>query len=228
MTSVEMSLAFRFGMDKLDSLNMPNFLQSEIDLLLNQAQERFIKQRYGINNNKRQSFEETQKRTDDLKALVLNAVLTPNATNSNNKPNGVFVNLPSTVGQEYWFTVNEECNIQYVDCHGDTITDRVSVRAIQHDDYNEIINDPFDKPYNKEVIRLMMNNQVELISDGSTITTYYLRYIKKPVKITYNTVNCELSEHTHQEIVNLAIQIALEGIEANRQQTYNNIVNTEE
>jgi hypothetical protein len=228
MNSVEMHLAFRFGMDKLDSLNMPNFLQSEIDLLLNQAQERFIKQRYGINNNKRQSFEETQKRTDDLKELVYNASLTPNPTNSDNKPNGVFVDLPSTVGQEYWFAVNEECEIELVDCHDETITRRVPVRAIQHDDYNKIITDPFEKPYSLEVLRLMLNGQVELISDGSTINTYYLRYIKKPVKITYNTVDCELSEHTHQEIVDMAIALALEGIEARRQQTFNNITNTDE
>lgn len=228
MTSVEMHIAFKFGMDKLDSLNYPDIEQDEIDLLLNQAQERFIKQRYGINNNKRQSFEETQKRTDDLKELVYTANLTPNAFNSNNKPNGVFVTLPSTPGQEYWFAINEECIIQLTDCHNEIITRRVPVRAIQHDDYNKIITDPFDKPYEYEVIRLMENGQVELITDGSSVTTYILRYIKKPVKITYNIVDCELSDHTHQEIVDMAIDIALEGIEARRQQTFNKITNTDE
>lgn len=228
MTSVEMNLAFRFGMDKLDSLNMPNFLDSEIDLLLNQAQERFIKQRYGINNNKRQSFEETQKRTDDLKELVYTVNLTPLAQTVNNKPNGVFVTLPSTTGQEYWFALNEECTIQLIDCHENTITRRVPVRPIQHDDYNKIITDPFDRPYEYEVVRLMENGQVELITDGSIVTIYHLRYLKRPVKIVYNIVDCELSEHTHSEIVDGAIQLALEGIEARRQQTFNNITNTDE
>ena len=38
---------------------------------LNEAQERFVKQRYYKNNNYRKGFEEIQKRTDDLKNLVI-------------------------------------------------------------------------------------------------------------------------------------------------------------
>lgn len=229
MTVSEMHIAFKFGMDKLDSLNYPNFLVAEIDLLLNQAQDRFVKQRYGVNNTKRQSFEETQKRTDDLKNLMKNASLTPSAVSVDNKPNGVFVTLPTTP-YLYWFAVNEEALISLTDCNGSTITRRVRVRPIQHDDYNKVITDPFNQPYDLEVIRLMEDGQVELITDGnSTIVTYYLRYIKKPAKIDYvGNVSCELSEHTHQEIVDEAIRIALEGVEARRQQTFNQIENTNE
>ena len=61
MTSTEMVTAFKFRLDKTDSLNYPNFNNTEIDLLLNQAQERIVKQRYGTTNTKRESFEETQK-----------------------------------------------------------------------------------------------------------------------------------------------------------------------
>ena len=77
MTCAELHLEFKFRCDKLDTLNYPNFLPEEIDLILNNAQERLIKQRYGFNNIKRQSFEETEKRTEDLKEIVKNAILTP-------------------------------------------------------------------------------------------------------------------------------------------------------
>src|SRR6476660_6298555 len=100
MTISEMHIAFKFGCDKIDSLNYPNFTITEIDLLLNQAQGRIIKQRYGINNFKKQSFEETEKRVDDLKNLVYSVILTPNTHTSLDKPNGVTVDLPSTSGQE--------------------------------------------------------------------------------------------------------------------------------
>lgn len=230
MTVSEMHIAFKFRMDKLDSLNYPDFEPIEIDLLLNQAQDRFVKQRYGINNIKRQSFEESQKRTDDLRNLVVSAAITPLPTTSDNKPNGVFIQLPTTLNEEYWFAVNEEASITISDCHNSEEIRRVPVRFIQHDDYNKVIYDPFDKPWENEIIRLVSDGYYELISDsGITINTYYLRYIKKPVRISLSgNVDCIMSEHTHDEIVDEAVRLALEGIEARRQQTFNNIENTNE
>jgi len=228
MTAAEMLTAFKFGLDKFDSLNYPNFEPLEIDLLLNQAQDRFVKQRYGSTNTKRQSFEETQKRTDDLKNVVKSAILTPLANQILNKPNGVFIQLPT----DYWFALNEECDLQYTNCNSTLTTTRPGIKPIQHDDYNKTIKDPFNKPWEEEVVRLESDTYIELITaDNQTIQTYYLRYIKKPVRIdsvSSTNVNCELSDHAHQEIVDMTIAIALEGIEARRQQTFNNINNTNE
>ena len=61
-----MHIEFKLGLDKTDSLNYPNFEPEEIDLWLNRAQDRFVKTRY-VHNNKTETFEETQKRTDDLR-----------------------------------------------------------------------------------------------------------------------------------------------------------------
>jgi len=231
MTISQMHQSFELGLDKVASLNYPNFIGTEIDLLLNEAQDRYVKQRYGLTNIKRQSFEETQKRTDDLKELVLNATISPEAVSADSKPNARFYLLPSTTGIEYWFAVNEECNITYVDCHGENVTQRVPIKAIQHNEYNKIIKDPFNKPDKNEVIRLMYNGQTELIAGDSTQTlgNYYLRYIKKPIRVVLSpAVDCELSEHSHSEIVALAVSIALENIEAKRNQTFDKILNTQE
>lgn len=230
MTAAEMHTAFKFGLDKFDSLNYPNFLPAEIDLLLNQAQDNFIKQRYGITNTKRQSFEETQKRTEDIKNVVVRATIVPAANASDNiNSYSRFVTLPA----DHWIIVHELTGISYPDCNGDTVTDRAYTRAIQHNDYTLLMNNPFEKPDEGTVLRLMENGRVELIpASNVTITNYYLTYIKKPRRInnvSNPTVSCELSDHTHQEIVNEAIKIALEGIEARRTQTFNPIVkNTEE
>jgi hypothetical protein len=215
MTSQEMEVAFKQGLDKFDSLNYPDFQTDQIELLLNQAQDAFVKQRYGVSNAKRQSFEETQKRTEDLKNLVTNAILIPavNAVDNINS-NARFVTLPTN----HWFIIQELTGISYVGCNGSTVTDRVFTEAIQHNDYSKIINNPFAQPNEGKILRLMEAGRVELISStGVTITDYHLRYIKEPVRISVtNSVDCELSEQCHQEIVSISISLALEGIESKR------------
>jgi hypothetical protein len=53
-----------------------------------------------------------------------------------------------------------------------------------------------------------------------------MRYLKQPNKIDLATnVTSELSEHIHSELVDLAVSIALEGIESKRNQTFNPLIN---
>lgn len=221
MSVQELHQEFKFRCDKLDALNYPNFLEEEIDLILNNAQDRFIKQRYGSNNNKRQSFEETEKRTEDLKNITVNAVLTPLAYASDNIDTSArFLTLPT----DHWFTVQERCNITCTIC-GASVTDLVEVVPITHSEFSKVIKDPFKKPNTSKVLRLMENGRVELIS-FCTIVNYRMRYIKQPVRIDFTTnTTCELSEHTHSEIVDLAVTIALEGIEGKRTQTFTPLIN---
>lgn len=230
MTVQEMHLAFKIGLDKVASLGYPDFTPEEIDFLLNQGQDTFVKQRYGSTNIKRQSFEETQKRTEDIKNVVLNAIIVPAANASDNiNSTSQFVTLPT----DHWIIVHELVDITYPDCRNVTTTKRgVYVEAIQHNDYSKLIDNPFGKPNTDKVLRLMENGRVELLpSSNTTITNYHLRYIKKPRRINIlstPTVDCELSEMTHQEIVNLAVQIALEGIEAKRNTTFTPIVESKQ
>lgn len=228
MTAVEMVTAFKFRLDKADSLNYPNFQNIEIDLLLNQAIERIVKQRYGNSNIKRESFEETQKRTEDLKAIVVRETLVPAANAPDNiSSTAQFVTLPT----DHWFIVQERCKITYPDCKSASKTETIPVYAIQHNDLNKVINNSFLKANKQRILRLMENSRVELIHDStSTIVNYMLTYIRKPAKIssTGTIVNCDLSEHLHDEIVDQAVLIALEDIEAKRQQSYNGIDKTNE
>ena len=71
MTVQEMHYDFKFKLNKIDSSDYSNFKIPEIDWLLNESMEVFLKQRYGINNTKREGFEATQKRIDDLRNLVI-------------------------------------------------------------------------------------------------------------------------------------------------------------
>ena len=249
-------------MDKMDNLNYPNFLPEEIDLLLNQAQERIVKQRYGITNPKRTSFEETQKRTEDLKEIIRQVVLIPTANSGqvnlgeNITTNSVFVTLPN----DHWFIIQERVIIVSDRCNTETINIYIpaycitvsedplieecyeastltvvgkyaEVRPIQHLEFDKIINDAFKAPDYDKVLRLMYDGKVEIVpSTLSTVTRYILRYIKKPTQMSISTpTNCELSEHLHQEIVDEAIKVALEGIEAKRNNSFTPLIdNTKE
>jgi len=212
---------FKFRLDKADSLNYPNFLPEEIDLILNNAQDRLIKQRYGFNNNKRQSFEETEKRTEDLKNITVNAILTPLAYSVDNiDTNARFVTLPTN----HWFTVQERAGITCSICGAD-VTQRVEVVPTTHAEISSNLKDPFAKPNNEKVLRLTVAGKIELISN-CTIVDYQFRYLKQPVAMNINTgVTCELSEHIHNELVDLAVSIALEGIEGKRTQSFNPLIN---
>jgi len=270
-----MHINFKLEADKTDSLNYPDFEPEEIDKWLNIAQERYIKQRYSGMNAHRASFEQTQKRMDDLREVLTNAEIITFTTTGSNKPNGKFAALPTGAGQEYWLAINEEAEVVYMDCDtvatvtgtiksgeyymvtsGSIVYDsvtyasgtyfiggapqnftgtgivktakakRVKVKPKRHDEYNEFIRDPFNKPYEDEVLRLSFQSQVELITDGTfVVSKYFLRYIRKAREILLdllipaNSVDCELADITHQEIVEQAVQLALESIESPRYQT---------
>mgnify|MGYP003675943787 CR=1 FL=1 len=66
-----MHLEFKIFRDAVDSNAYPEMLDEEIDVYLNEAMDRVVKLRYGKNNLYRKGFEEIQKRTDDLKELVV-------------------------------------------------------------------------------------------------------------------------------------------------------------
>ena len=61
MTINEMHYDFKVKIDKVDSMSKKNFLPNEIDWIINEAIQIFVKQRYGQNNLKRAGFESIQK-----------------------------------------------------------------------------------------------------------------------------------------------------------------------
>mgnify|MGYP003679432274 CR=1 FL=1 len=207
MTRLQMHAEFKLLLDKGDSFDAPSFLDSEIDAFLNISQEKFISKRTFGNNVRRTTFEEDQKRRDDLRNLISNQVLAP-STSTNNKPNGVFVTLPN----DYRHTIQEDALLS----NGR----RVGVTPLTHDRYNKVINDPFNSPDSSTVYRLDFKiDQHELIcGTGISVNKYYLRYISNPKPIGPNT-DCLLSVHTHREIVKMAVVEALENVEQPRYQT---------
>lgn len=224
MTIAEAHYQFKLNMDRIDSLSKQDFNVAEIDWLLNEAQLVFVKQRASQSNQKRQGFEASQKRIDDLSTLVIKypvqAGLVPVLDD------GVYEIDLSNLSYKYLQLVSASAEVKLSeDC-----LKKVPLRFIQHDDYLTAIRDPF----NSGSLEFIPFNYGRSSNGGSTslyvypndyiITFVYPEYIKYPSQVSYGnytyidgnnyaTTDFELPDHTHQEIVDIACQIASLNIE---------------
>lgn len=218
MTITEMQYDFRFKVDKVDSLSQEDFTVAEIDWLLNEAQNVLVKQRYGTTNAKRQGFESTQKRIDDLRNLVIKAPDQPDIVPSL-LDTGVYEIPLDDLKYPYWFMISARASIN------EQCDKWVKLTYVQHDDLNMALEDPFSKPsayellYNFGKASDSTSGAMYIYPGSNEIFSVRLEYIKQPSKmnfggypyidgVTYPQSSCELSEHIHSEIVDVAVEIA--------------------
>jgi len=230
MNIAAMHIAFKLEVDKSSALELPAFEPEEIDLWLNNAIRKFVKTRYSGLNSKQQGFEETQKRTDDLRTLVNHVSIGEDG--SGEYANSVAFPIPtSPYPPQYLFSLQETCTIDR--SVGDDLV--VGVTECTIDEYRAKLDDPFSEHilhYNTaKPLRFFMNDNIELVHDGTYDITYlHLTYLKEPatVQVTATAVDCDLPDHTHDEIVKMAANMVLESIEQPRYQTHSNELNTME
>lgn len=220
-----MHVNVKLELDKTSALELPAYEPEEIDYWLNSGIRKFVRTRYSGMNVKGTSFEQTQKRMDDLRVLVESVTVAAVSATATDYPNGYRWDLPAG----YWFTLAEEANIVV-----SGTTTRVGVIECTLDEYRQKIDDPYSEHklhYTlAKPLRIYNGATVELISDGNyTIDDYYLTYLRAPAtvdNVPAGTTDCDLPEHTHDEIVKLTVSMMLENIEQPRYQTYQNEVNT--
>jgi len=212
MTAQEMQYHFELKLNQFHQIEKV-FSSTDIAVFLNLAQDQLINERYSkLLGDRAVYFESDEKTRFELGPLVKNQVISSFVTsNTALHPNGVFASLNS----DFLYSLQEMCVVSFSDCNLDSKTGTAKVRPITHDEYSFNIDSPFNKPYEKLVWRMDYGStgtkKHELISGpGNTITSYSLRYLRRPKTININTgVDCELHEILHEEIVDRAIVIAL-------------------
>jgi hypothetical protein len=218
MTVDEMHIAFRLHLNKSTSLvGTPDFLPEEIDFWLNEAQERFIKQRLFGNNYRQERFEDSPKRIDDLRNLITLSI--DNTLSSSNLGTNVKqVSLPSTPVFNYL--------LRFVLIDDNSVKQN-GIDTIKHQDVYKYIQDSINYPFIKRPLALIEFSTLSVIFDPTyNPTKVDIEYIKKPDVLTSftpgsgETNTCELVTSTHREIVVLAAEIAIENIESSRVQTF--------
>lgn len=186
----------------------------EKSLYLTQAQEEIVQ-------DSCLNYEKDEKSREKIRNLVVNysgtydADLNSNLTTLKFNNDSKFFEVPATT----WYIVSEFIN------------SNVKVVPLPIDEYNRNIKNPFKKPTSNEVAwRLDLSDSIssapknirEIIYPG-TISTYTMRYVKKPTPIILENIapygvdiegltaatNCVLSSEVHRSIVKRAVELAI-------------------
>lgn len=188
---------------------------------INEAIDKFYKTRYSGINFKAQGFEQTQKRIDDLRTLIKNKKYTEGSINKSDR-NSYSVELP----EDYVLLLGDTAGIQPSNLNECWETNERGEYIIKYTDTLESTIETLDRQLGNSLsehklkycqarpLKLIQDNNVILYTDGNyKISEYQIIYLAKPSKIdSSNITNLEytdLPEHTHMEIVKMAIQIYL-------------------
>ena len=121
MTISEMHILFKLSLDKVGNSSLPYFEPEAIDLILNYAIKAVYKQKISGNNALRQGAEETNKRRVDLQTMIVGYSTETFVTNSDNKPYGKFVEVPSNM----FYLLDEEVCIFNKSCQKEVLSGNI-------------------------------------------------------------------------------------------------------
>ena len=222
MTIRQLQIEFERRLQLMDpELVGTNKLNSDtIFSFINEAIDKFYKTRYSGVNSKSEGFEQSQKRIDDLRNLIKTATFTDQIINEGNiykveLPKDYVLMLGDTAGitplDEYaqCWELNEDGD--YSIKYNDTI--EATIETIDRQ-LNNSLSEHLLKYCNARPLKLIQGNDVLLYTDGKyKVSEYKITYLSKPLFIdSSNITNTEytsLPEHTHMEIVKMAVQLYL-------------------
>ena len=97
----------------------------------------------------------------------------------------------------------------------------IPLRIIEPDDAYNILGNPFATSTPNSAIGIVNNTEIKVFNNKSYLLKgLNVDYIRTPVEISLSSgVDCELADHTHQEIVDLTVKHLLEATESQRYQT---------
>ena len=211
MTTREMHYDFKQKFNKIDSQKNKGLVVPEIDWLLNEAAELFVKRVAQPKVDNGLGFETSQRVIEDIKSIVVGGVWTPVTNN--------VIALPAN----YLYFVRCRVKLSKGNCK-----DQEGVLYIrEHNDLfeeSQFYNSSFEW---REVNGFYESQGIQAFTDDTfTIDEAKLSYIRKmaymhnaqdfgtgaylhPSGVTLTgTVNCDLPEHTHREIVDIAVMLA--------------------
>jgi len=106
------------------------------------------------------------------------------------------------------------------------LTKRTLCKYVQQDDIYKVLDDPFSSTKAAAPLYTVQENFVDLYSTITFLpTTTVIKYLRRPARMRKATGSgSELPEHTHDEIVEMAVKSILETIESPRYQSQSNEV----
>jgi len=220
MTVQELHYAVDQGLQKVGSYAYENFLSAEIDYWLNRAQERFIKDRSFIESDpKGIGFAGNQKRLDDIRLLLAIDYIDDSPAQANVEFKTYDLPL------NYLYLVNLRARIHKNRCNPATTANdlvTVPVRVVNNGEVYFLQQDPFAKSQIETPLAIFSEADIKVFQDNESIILegISMDYIRIPENISLQlNQTSELADHTHQEIVDIAVKNILEAIESPRYQS---------
>lgn len=229
MTVKEMHYDLSLRLDKLDSLHYDNLLAPEKDVYLNRAQITIIKQRYGLNNSYLQGFEESQKRIEDLKTLVVKAC------NSSACEDPLTPILLDSIKGIYRYNLNELTKgkyMIYISCYTEVSKNNcildITPKITQHDDiYTSLFDDNYSPSFEWKYLPIVFSEHYiyAYTNNEFQVGNLYIDYLRYPKEIRYGNYNdelgnlipeqsCELPDYLHHEILDLTETLIKKDLES--------------
>lgn len=234
MRNIDLQISFETEINRIND-NVTKPLVVDTEYWLNAGIDKFYKTRYSGLNFKREGFEQSQKRTDDLRTLVVKTKVEPTQESTQE----FTVSLPN----DYVFLLGDKAGIfpisdnakrcwdkdqydNYVVKYSDTIEGTIeTIDRIRENSLSEYhLHHSKAKP-----IRLIVDNNIYLYTDGNYgVEQYEYYYLRMPKKVDILNKPLEeytdMPEHTIPEIVKLAANMYIENQTDPRYQTHTNEV----
>ena len=247
MTTKDLHIAFRVLLDKNSESvaygGCPAFLDEEVDIFLNQAYLQVVAQKFTGNNTIQQGFEQSVKRTADLEKLVKTDHLVPVVRSFANvlELENAFTKETPGVNGEQGEGNNNSKRLYFVSARllwgftkdtGPNVLEGIGINTapvnlVTHQVAQKFLMAHNNHPYVPTPIATMEDDRLLIYVDPYKMLTpenkYYLdlTYVKYPSTIDHNKPTDTLDnlpDSVMDEVVNRAVLIALDNIEAPRTQ----------
>lgn len=218
LNSMSMNASFGEGSNKALDVSLDEYEKS---VYLTRAQEQLVISLYNGKNTSGDTFEGTEELRRYLSNIVKEKSLKPIANST-----GLLLGMGSnskffTLPEDTWFITYESVNVDGLNCSS---LNPMDVYPVTQDDYHKTKRNPFRGANDRRALRLDLADGVVEIICKYNVTSYYLRYLRRPQPIVLTDLSdglsiegkssrseCELHEALHQRILELACALALQG-----------------
>lgn len=216
MTREQLHIAFKIAMDKNSQSiafgGCPAFLPEEIDYWLNQGLYQEINTKFTGNNSTNIAFEGSVKRTHDLENLI-------------QTDNEVVATKEADTNRCYISNLFSGKRMFFVDAILNFGNNKANVRLVTHLEAQRFKKTHSNNPWIDVPVGTIHDNTLYIYYDdmsmNSTSYTVDITYVKFPTKVEDlpSAGMTEIPEYMQYEVVNRAVELALEDIESRRVQT---------
>lgn len=226
MTNQEFSNEFDVLYNNIMSNQAPGLDEYEKSVFLTKAQDEIVKNYFNPKGNKyNEGFDGNEKRQIDFSMIMRSTAVTSRFSDGVFDARGKTVTLPNDI----IMILNEYVLVTRAKSDGDPESIQESVRLtivpIEYKEYSRLMSKPYKRPLKWQAWRLLnnstVNNSAEIITGpNDTLTSYNIRYIKKPRAIILSDLEgvtldgqsgaqtCELDPILHPEILQRAVELA--------------------